>query len=233
MSFNKLALILVILFCFIAFTSCESNNTQSVSSSRNNSSSSNDSFEVKVEELPSIKKLLPDNLSEEREKDITHIVVHFMSNVMEKPDSPYEVEDMIKIFNENGISTHYLIDRDGNIIKCVEENRVAYHAGKGTLNDNPDYENKLNRYSIGIEIMAIGSEKDMEQYFTQEEYAKIDKSLIGFTDAQYASLEKLLRNICDRYYTLSYDRQHIIGHSEYNPTKSDPGELFDWSKIGL
>lgn len=233
MRFNKLALISAMIFCLITFFSCGSNsNSQSVNTS-NHTSSMDESLGVKVEELPSIKKLLPDNLSEEREKDITHIVVHFMSNVMEKPDSPYEVDDMIKIFNENGISTHYLIDRDGNIIKCVEENRVAYHAGKGTLNDNPDYENKLNRYSIGIEIMAIGSEKDMEQYFTPEEYVKIDKSLIGFTDEQYASLEKLLRNICDRYDTLSYDRQHIIGHSEYNPTKSDPGELFDWTKIGL
>jgi dimethylamine--corrinoid protein Co-methyltransferase len=27
------------------------------------------------------------------------------------------------------------------------------------------------------------------------------------------------------------DREHVIGHQEYSPKKSDPGELFDWSKL--
>lgn len=227
----KLALLLATLFCLIICTSCDKATTSKADSSYKEDTSFADS--PAVNELSSTNMLLPENLSEVRNEKITHIVIHFMSNVIEDTKNPYGVSDMIKIYNDYGISSHYLIDRNGALIKCVQENRTAYHAGKGTLNNLPEYENKLNRYSIGIEIMAIGSQRDMEQYLTNDEYAEIDKKLIGFTDEQYNSLEKLLRNICDRYDTLTYDRQHIIGHSEYNPAKSDPGELFDWSKIGL
>ncbi len=233
MKIIKSAFILITLFSLITCTSCGKIDPVKTENSSESNLSSDENSSVKVEEIPSIKMLLPENLSEERNTEITHIVIHFMSNVMEKPKSPFEVDDMLKIYNDYGISSHYLIDRNGEIIKCVEENRTAYHAGKGTLNNNPNYENKLNRYSIGIEIMAIGSKKDMAQYFPNDEYKSIDKNLIGFKDEQYASLEKLLRNICKRYDTLEYDRQHIIGHSEYSPLKTDPGELFDWSKIGL
>ena len=233
MKIIKSALILITLFSVLTCTSCGKIAPVKTENSSEGNLSSDENLSVKVEEIPSKKMLLPENLSEERNTEITHIVIHFMSNVMEKPKSPFEVNDMLKIYNDYGISSHYLIDRNGEIIKCVEESHTAYHAGKGTLNNSPDYENKLNRYSIGIEIIAIGSQKDMAQYFPDNEYNGIDKNLIGFKDEQYASLEKLLRNICERYDTLEYDRQHIIGHNEYSPLKTDPGELFDWSKIGL
>jgi N-acetyl-anhydromuramyl-L-alanine amidase AmpD len=30
------------------------------------------------------------------------------------------------------------------------------------------------------------------------------------------------------------DRRHIVAHSTYAPTRrTDPGEVFDWTKIGL
>ena len=88
----------------------------------------------------------------------------------------------------------------------------------------------MNKYSIGIELLAIGSQKDMSTYLTAAEYAALNEDLIGFTDEQYSSLKELLNDICNRY-GIAYDRQHIIGHDEYNPKKSDPGELFDWEKL--
>ena len=62
------------------------------------------------------------------------------------------------------------------------------------------------------------------------EYNALDKSHIGFTDAQYASLGSLVRDICERN-AIPFDNEHIIGHDMYNPAKSDPGELFDWNKL--
>ena len=88
----------------------------------------------------------------------------------------------------------------------------------------------MNRYSIGIEIVAVGSEKDMSPYFTKSEYAKIDKSLIGFTEAQYEALIPLAKDICERN-TIPYDREHVIGHEDYKSAKTDPGELFDWERL--
>ena len=88
----------------------------------------------------------------------------------------------------------------------------------------------MNRYSIGIELVAMGSSKDMSVYMSEEEYFSLDQNLMGFTDEQYASLKLLVEDICERNHIL-FDREHVIGHSEYKKEKTDPGELFDWNKI--
>ena len=61
-------------------------------------------------------------------------------------------------------------------------------------------------------------------------FDRLDRSLIGYTEAQYAALMVLLPDICARY-GIPYDREHIIGHEDYRPSKSDPGELFDWGRV--
>ncbi len=175
--------------------------------------------------------LLPfDKYSWDREFDIEYIVLHFTSNVVNNINEPYSVDAVKQIFEQSEISTHYIIDRDGQIKCFIPENYAAWHAGVGTFANDEKYTNKMNKYSIGIEMLAIGSYNDMKQYMTKADYDKIDKSLIGFTDEQYASLKELLKDICQRY-LITYDKAHIIGHNEFNPQKSDPGELFDWDKL--
>ena len=88
----------------------------------------------------------------------------------------------------------------------------------------------MNMYSVGIELLAIGSEDDMKQYINEETYNSLDDSLIGFTDAQYESLNLLVDELCERY-SIPKDKSRIIGHEEYSPHKSDPGELFDWNRL--
>lgn len=182
-----------------------------------------------------IDRLLPLSNSEPHSEvdKITHVVLHFSSNVIAKPNSPFIPEDVINIFKQYGVSAHYLIARDGTIFKLVDENRNAYHAGKGSLEDYPSYTDKLNKHSIGIELLAIGTEDEMKQYISSEIYATIPKNYIGYTDEQYAALNFLLPQIYERY-DIKLDRWHIIGHDEYSVgTKRDPGNLFDWTKIGL
>lgn len=178
--------------------------------------------------------LLPDANSKERLESITHIVLHFTSNALEDPESPYSYEDMREVFIEYGLSAHYLIDREGQIYNLVPENRVAFHAGKGELAAYPDYKDRLNDYSIGIELMAIGTREEMKQMLPDETYDRIQDKDIGYTEEQYESLRLLLDNIYVRYPSIPMDRDHIIGHDEYAPErKSDPGSLFDWSEIGF
>lgn len=182
-----------------------------------------------------INKLLPLSNSEIHLEtdDVTHVVIHFASNVTAKPTNPYIPEDIINIFKQYGISTHYLIARDGTIFRLVDEKRNAYHTGRGSLSDYPHYKDKLNRHSIGIEILAIGTEEEMKQYISPEIYRSIPKNNIGYTDEQYIALNSLLPGIYQRH-DIKIDRQHVIGHNEYSVgRKEDPGILFDWSKIGL
>lgn len=147
-----------------------------------------------------------------------YVMLHFSSAIMIDFDDPYNIDLVRDIFIDGGVDAHYIIDRDGTIYCYVPEDRVAYHAGS------------MNQLAIGIEILAIGSKSDMSIYMSGSKYDKIDPSLIGYTDAQYEALGELVSDICERY-DIPTDREHIVGHDEYNANKNDPGELFDWDKM--
>lgn len=171
-----------------------------------------------------------DNFSWEREFAPEYVMLHFTSAVLVSKDEPYDISAVRKIFEDSGVSIHYIIDRDGGIYCYIPETRAAWHAGKGSFADDERLTNAMNKYSIGIELLAIGSKKDMWQYLSSAEYDALDTSLIGFTEEQYLSLEGLLSDICERN-GIPLDSGHIIGHETYNPLKSDPGELFDWDRV--
>ena len=169
--------------------------------------------------------------SEEREEEITHIVLHFISNVIANPGDPYVMEEVYDILYRYGLSAHYIIDREGNIYLSVPEDRVAWHAGRGTLAHFPHLENRLNHHSIGIEIMGIGTLEEMSIFLTPDQYAALHPDHIGFTDAQYESLNGLINDILSRHAAIQPNRLHIIGHDEYDPGKPDPGRLFEWDRL--
>lgn len=171
-----------------------------------------------------------DDYSWVREFPVEKVVVHFTSAVVNYPEDPYNMELIRNIFVDSGLSVHYIIDRDGTVYCYMPESRAAWHAGKGTFGDDEKYTNSMNKYSVGIELVAIGSEQDMAQYLHPDEYKAIDESLIGFTDEQYASLTALIKDICQRN-KIEFSRENVIGHDEYNEAKSDPGELFDWERV--
>ena len=186
---------------------------------------------ITVHEAASENFLLPlEDFSWEREHEVEFVMIHFTSNVVNNRRDPYDTAAVRSVFEDSEVSIHYIIDRGGNIECYIPEDRVAWHAGRGEYGGDEKYTDKMNHYAIGIELLGIGSEADMAQYLYSWEYRALDKSLIGFTDAQYVALSSLVRDICERY-ALQMDREHVIGHEDYSPTKTDPGELFDWSRI--
>lgn len=175
-------------------------------------------------------------LSSERSRGsvVDTIMIHFCSDVVNNPQSPYKTERILSIFRRYKVSCHYLIDREGRVLLLVDEDRKAWHAGKGMLPWAPDRKNRLNDHSIGIELMGIGTYPEMKEYMSASDYNRLPKEQLGFTDAQYASLRRLIADICDRHKSINFDRKHIIGHDEYAPErKTDPGRLFEWNRIGL
>jgi N-acetyl-anhydromuramyl-L-alanine amidase AmpD len=162
----------------------------------------------------------------------THIVLHFSSNAVMNPENPYVYDEVRKTYIDYEVSPHYMIDRNGKIYYLLPESRAARHAGKGDLFHFPDYRDHLNKYSIGIELMAIGTEAEMAPMMSLEHYKKIPKEHIGYTEAQYGALNLLLDDILTRNKKIKRDREHIIGHDEYAPErKTDPGSLFEWVKV--
>ena len=175
--------------------------------------------------------LLPaDDYSWEREHEAEYVMIHFTSAVVADPENPYDMNTIRGIFEQTQVSVHYIIDREGTVYCYVPENRVAWHAGKGTWGDDEKYTDKMNHYAIGIELVAIGSAADMTPYLYPAQYAALDGELIGFTDGQYDALRALVEDICQRH-NIPMDADHVIGHSQYSPAKTDPGELFDWNRL--
>jgi N-acetylmuramoyl-L-alanine amidase len=107
-------------------------------------------------------------------------------------------------------SYHYFIRRDGTIHKLIDPKYQANHAGLSYWDGNV----RMNRYSIGVCLQNDG---------------KVD-----YTDKQYQSLQWLINTQKKRFHDITDEK--IIGHSDIaipRGRKSDPGDHFDWSRIGI
>ena len=59
-----------------------------------------------------------------KNKDIKLIVIHYTG-------MQSKIESIKRLLNpKHKVSTHYLIDRKGQILKMVDDNKIAWHAGK-------------------------------------------------------------------------------------------------------
>jgi len=107
------------------------------------------------------------------------------------------------------VSSHYLVEEDGTIFQLVDEDKRAWHAGRGQWQECND----VNSGSIGIEIVNPGHEFGYR----------------AFPDIQIDAVITLCRDILTRH-DIRPDR--IIAHSDMAPDrKEDPGELFPWDRL--
>lgn len=119
----------------------------------------------------------------------------------------------LNTFLSNGsTSPHYIIDKEGYIIKMVQETRVAYHAGRAKWRGSTT----INDSSIGVEIVHRAGD---------------------YPEAQYTSVIALLGRIQAAHTTVV--RRNIIGHSDVGVDATerlgrkatDPGLSFDWQRL--
>ncbi|MGL4312581.1 MAG: N-acetylmuramoyl-L-alanine amidase [Sphingomonas sp.] len=107
------------------------------------------------------------------------------------------------------VSSHYVVDEDGTVLRLVAEDKRAWHAGKSHWRAIDD----INSASVGIEIVNPGHEWGYRP----------------FPDEQIASVMRLVSDVKDRY---GITRGNIVGHSDIAPArKRDPGELFPWGQL--
>jgi N-acetylmuramoyl-L-alanine amidase len=107
---------------------------------------------------------------------------------------------------EARVSSHYVVDEDGAILRLVPEDRRAFHAGTSHWRGNTE----LNGRSIGIEIVNPGHEWGYRD----------------FPALQMAAVCELCLEILARH---PIPPRNVVAHSDVAPDrKEDPGELFDW-----
>jgi N-acetylmuramoyl-L-alanine amidase len=110
---------------------------------------------------------------------------------------------------EAKVSAHYVVAEDGQIIRMVDEEKRAWHAGRSYWRGVTD----INSASVGIEIVNPGHEWGYRP----------------FPEAQVSALIPLVKSIVHRH---RITRGNIVGHSDVAPArKDDPGELFPWARL--
>lgn len=105
------------------------------------------------------------------------------------------------------VSAHFLIRRDGELVQYVPLHRRAWHAGISSFQGRAD----CNSWALGIELEGTDG--------------------VPYEDAQYGTLVALLAAVRAAFPAITPER--IVGHAEIAPgRKTDPGEAFDWARIG-
>ncbi len=112
---------------------------------------------------------------------IKKIVVHWVGNAGATAINNRNYFEGLKVgTNKVYASSHYIIGLDGEVIQCVPENEVAYHAGNandysiGIENCHPDWDGKFNdaTYKSLVALCAdlcyrykLTPEKDMLRHY--------------------------------------------------------------------
>ena len=143
-----------------------------------------------------IDKTVNFGMREAENRPIYAIIVHSTYN--NSGGEEYDIDLIIKQFKQYNVSSHYVIDRLGNIYSLVNEKNISFQAGKSKL---PDGNTAVNTCSIGIELMC----------------SKIDSP----SEEQLASLISLVKNIQSRYKI-----EYVLRHSDIAPgRKTDPWNM--------
>jgi N-acetylmuramoyl-L-alanine amidase len=110
---------------------------------------------------------------------------------------------------EARVSSHYVVDEDGAVLRLVPEARRAWHAGVSYWRGHT----ALNGRSVGIEIVNPGHEWGYRE----------------FPVLQMAAVCDLCLAILSRH---PIPARNVIAHSDVAPDrKEDPGEKFGWEDL--
>ena len=121
-----------------------------------------------------------------------------------------ERESLIRLCNpKSKASSHLLINQNGKVYRLVQDNRIAWHAGKSCWRK---YKN-FNKISSGIELVNKGHEFGYS----------------NFKKKQISSLVKICKSLIKKY---KIKKNNIVGHSDVAPLrKIDPDEKFPWEQL--
>lgn len=113
----------------------------------------------------------------------------------------------VKTFHNEkvGVSSHYVVGRDGKIVQMLNDLYRGHHAGSGRWGNDTD----LNSSSIGIELDNNGTTDP-------------------WSDAQIGALLSLLQYLKDTY---KIPQANFIGHMDYAPTRKNDPSRFPWKTL--
>jgi AmpD protein len=140
--------------------------------------------------------------TDSNQRNIDTLVIHSSYDAL--GNEPYNLEGLVKEYQQYGVAPHFLIDRKGIVYRLVDEKNIAYHAGVSKM---PDGRTSVNNFSMGIELMNT---KDDD-----------------YTKNQYSSLNELIDYLEDKF-----EIKYVLGHQDIAPDRKNDPWNFDWKEIG-
>jgi N-acetylmuramoyl-L-alanine amidase len=129
------------------------------------------------------------------------------------------LDEILEMFTEGHVSSHYTVDRDGSIYQHVDDGAAAYHAGISFW-----HLSSINQSSIGIEIVNRGH----TDVWAAD--GKIKKYWEPLSEVQISKVALLGLDIVQRHQIAPFD---VIGHADIAPQrKEDPDLAFPWLAPG-
>ena len=143
------------------------------------------------------------NRKKRSKNSIKIIVIHYTGMQSER-------ESVSRLCNpKSKVSSHFVISQNGRVYRLVQDNQIAWHAGKSCWGK---YKN-LNKTSIGIELVNKGHRF----------------GYTNFKKKQLLSLIKICKSLIKKY---KIKKRNVVGHSDIAPLrKIDPGEKFPWKRL--
>lgn len=145
------------------------------------------------------KLLTPNKYSrpQDKLKDVRGVVIHWCANPQASAEANRNFFENRKYGKTGYGSAHYIIDLDGDVIRCIPENEMAYHVGSETY--TKEALNRLSTYpnncTIGIECCHVDWNGKM-------------------TDATYNTLVELATDLLKKYKLTANDlwlHKEVVG----------------------
>lgn len=176
-------------------------------------------------------KFVPARKNKRPVDKLLYIVVHYSASSFLNSTVDFLARDEVPA------SAHLVIGRDGSAAQLVPFNIMSWHAG------NSHYKglDRLNRFSIGIELINAGKLKCIcgsfytgygrlipkEEVFAAPEASGIPSYWHKFTNEQIDCLKKVICHLREWYPSI----KEVIGHSDITRRKIDPGRAFPWDEL--
>lgn len=134
----------------------------------------------------------PYSRSGESQNRIENIVVHYVGNAGSSAIANRNYFENLQNTHKTYASSHYIIGLDGEIIRCIPEDEVAFHAGSYSM----------NRKSIGIE----DCHPDWDGKFNENTYNSLVELCADICKRYELSVDNIIRHYdvtgknCPKYY---------------------------------
>jgi len=159
----------------------------------------------------------PYSRSGEKQKSIQYIVIHWVGNANTSATANRNYFNNLAKTHSTSASSHYIIGLNGEIIRCIPDDEVAFHSGSYSM----------NRKSIGIE----DCHPDWNGKFTDDTYNALVELCADLCKKYGISINNVIRHYdvtgksCPKYYVEHQDEWNKLKQDIYNKINGTPVEV--------